>query len=330
MTGQSMRNAEKGLREKQLMLPQGRLDVRGFIGWARHADPAETRTAGRGPTKQAAPKVHPECKSGCAMEREEMAIRKSLFAITPFTAIQISKPVLPEVTSPDVLRGADLPKTLPPPAPVPPTTPDRDMAGGSTQQEDPEVKWVKTLAAIRAGFASAGVGLLMRLLTVLWSLKDLAGVSDYVLAAAVTLSYSENIRRMNGPGLLVSTVPEILKGWAAQGRALDAEGPGEKGGAAPGGAVPPYPREAEDTPVPSVWMRIRRELRKRMSATQYENWIERSEFSSMEHGDLVVFVPDSISMEWFEHEYADSIRAIARELDVGVKRVIFKVPEKAA
>jgi hypothetical protein len=188
------------------------------------------------------------------------------------------------------------------------------------------VKWAKTLAAMRAGFASAGVELLMWLLTLLWSLADFKGVSDYVLAAAVARSYRENHRRMESPALLLKLVPAVLSTWRAEGKRMDTAGPAGPEESPGIVQAAPYPKEPEDSAAPSVWMRIRLELKKRLPAQDYANWFTRAEFHSLQDGDLTVYVPDTVSVDWFETEFADDVRLIARELDAGVKRVIFKVP----
>jgi hypothetical protein len=319
MTSQSRRNAERGLAEKKLFdTKTRRFDVRGFAGWARHADPKQTRTAGRAPSTP--PKRHPACGTACALADGRAKITFSGESLDSKTSEDKTKPVLPDA---EALRGADLPEPTSVPEAPPPQ--GEDVAGGSTQH-DPEVKWAKTLAAMRAGFASAGVELLMRLLTLLWSLADFKGVSDYVLAAAVARSYRENHRRMESPALLLKLVPAVLSTWRAEGKRMDTAGPAGPEESPGIVQAAPYPKEPEDSAAPSVWMRIRLELKKRLPAQDYANWFTRAEFHSLQDGDLTVYVPDTVSVDWFETEFADDVRLIARELDAGVKRVIFKVP----
>lgn len=318
MTPQSRRNAEKGLQEHKLLDKSGRhYDLRAFIGWARHAKAGEKRTVGRGPSKAAEPKQHPACKSGCALAEN----RASLLSVT---SEEKTKPVLPSVQN-DVQRGADSAET--PASGKAPSGPAVRSADSPTLDvQQPEVKWAKTLAAMRVEFTSAGVELLMRLLTLLWSLADFKGVSDYVLAAAVRKSYVENRRRMTGPGLLVSLVPAVLATWKAEGKPMDAE---EEPPPRAMAMAEPYPREPEDAENPSAWMLIRRRLKTRISEIDYTNWVSRSEFGRFEEsGDLVVWMPDQVSVEMFDQEYRGLVSEIARQLDIGVKRVIFRMPTK--
>jgi hypothetical protein len=314
MTPQSRRNAERGLIEHRLLHKSLRAyDVRGFLGWARHADPEERRTAGRGPTKSAQVtkyRRHPECEQGCAV----VLGRASLLSIGYEPD---RKPVLPSVRGDDAQVGPVEPaiKAL---ASDPPF--EHPQAGGPTIEPEPEARWPKTLAAMRSGFATAGVELLMRLLRLLFSLADLSMVSDYTLAAAVTRSYLEGGRRMAGPGLLLTTVPEVLRAWRKQGRALDATGPPEEEPL----PVIPYAREPEDSPDPSVWMRVRLRLKGRIGEHDYQNWVARAEFGERDGADVVVLVPDAVTAEWIEQEYRGLISEIARQLELDVERFRFR------
>ena len=89
---------------------------------------------------------------------------------------------------------------------------------------DPEVKWIKTLAAMRSQFASAGVELLLKLLAVLMAITGLDKVSDYVLAEAIQRAYIESRGCWNSPVPLLAAVPNVLKGWKAQGQPMDDTG----------------------------------------------------------------------------------------------------------
>lgn len=133
--------------------------------------------------------LHPDCaKSGCQMLCEG---KENVTSQPPFLVTKIAQPV------------ARTPKPKP---------------------EPPEIKWVKTLAAMRDGFASAGVDLLMQLIAVLYALTALKNVSDYVLSEAVATAYVESRGRWNSPIMLLKTVPNVLEAWRAKGRPLDETG----------------------------------------------------------------------------------------------------------
>lgn len=89
---------------------------------------------------------------------------------------------------------------------------------------DPETAWVLTLAAMRSGFATAGVDLLNRLLKLLATSAALKGLSDYVLAEAVKEAYAESRGRWNGPVPLLNAVSDVLKSWKAKGQPMDDPG----------------------------------------------------------------------------------------------------------
>jgi len=132
-------------------------------------------------------KVHPDCATGCAKLRE---LQGSTNQETPFLVTTIAQPVT------------------------------------QTPLQVLDVKWAKTLAAMRTDFASAGVGLLIRLLAVLVSFVKL-NLSDYVLAEAVKTAYAESHGRWNSPVLLLKTVPDVLAGWKAKGQPMDDPGDDE-------------------------------------------------------------------------------------------------------
>jgi hypothetical protein len=120
---------------------------------------------------------------------------------------------------------ADKPQTKPAAKESSPSTATRNAQQvaqtaqtAKTAKADPEKQWVKTLAAMRTQFASAGVDLLVKLLAVLASLFS---VSDTVLSEAVLAAYAESRGRWQSPILLLKTVPNVLKGWKARGRVLD-------------------------------------------------------------------------------------------------------------
>jgi hypothetical protein len=139
----------------------------------------------------AAKKVHPDCATGCAKLRELQAKEGGSNQPSALLVMPIAQPV------------AQSKKPV---------------------QSDPEVKWVKTLAAMRSQFASAGVELLLKLLAILWAITGLEKVSDYVLAEAIHRAYIESRGSWNSPVPLLSAVPNVLKGWKAHGQPMDDTG----------------------------------------------------------------------------------------------------------
>jgi chromosomal replication initiator protein len=73
------------------------------------------------------------------------------------------------------------------------------------------------------------------------------------------------------------------------------------------------------------WEQIKQYLEVRMTSEAYRNWIQKTEFSAFDHHALRVHVPDDITKQWLEHEYADQIRAAIRDLDLSVKNLRYEI-----
>jgi chromosomal replication initiator protein len=74
------------------------------------------------------------------------------------------------------------------------------------------------------------------------------------------------------------------------------------------------------TPV-NAWDQIKMHLAGKISAQAYQNWVMRTSFEGFEAGVVRVAVPDQVTKEFMEQEYADEIRAAARELNLHVECV---------
>jgi chromosomal replication initiator protein len=83
------------------------------------------------------------------------------------------------------------------------------------------------------------------------------------------------------------------------------------------------------SPVPSnPWDRVKSRLASRISAQDFQNWVSRSLFDRIDGRALRVRVPDQVTKEWMEQEYADEIRLALHELNVPVDQVVY-VPSAA-
>src|ERR1017187_5364575 len=71
------------------------------------------------------------------------------------------------------------------------------------------------------------------------------------------------------------------------------------------------------------WEQIKARLATRVSSQAYQNWVMRTAFEGLSDGTLRVAVPDQVTKDWMEHEYADDIRAAIRELSLPVDNVIY-------
>ena len=71
------------------------------------------------------------------------------------------------------------------------------------------------------------------------------------------------------------------------------------------------------------WEQIKARLTTKISLRAYEDWVTRTAFDGSDGGSLRVSVPDQVTKEWMEQEYAEDIRQTIRELNLPVERVIY-------
>jgi chromosomal replication initiator protein len=71
------------------------------------------------------------------------------------------------------------------------------------------------------------------------------------------------------------------------------------------------------------WERIKARLAGKISSQAYQNWVMRTAFEGADGGVLRVIVPDQVTKEWMEQEYAEDIRISVRELNLPVESVIY-------
>jgi len=64
-------------------------------------------------------------------------------------------------------------------------------------------------------------------------------------------------------------------------------------------------------------------LAARISPQAFENWVAHTSFVSADSGTLTVMVPDRVTKEWMEQEYAEDIRNTIRELDLAVQTIVY-------
>jgi hypothetical protein len=160
--------------------------------------------------KRAAQNIHPDCATGCAKLRECKPAESGTNTATPFLVTNIAQPV------------------------------------AQTPEQAAEKRWAKTLAAMRADFASVGLDLLMKLLAVVWAIAGCEDVSDYILAESVKAAYVESRGRWHSAILLLTHVPNVLKGWKAKGQPMDDTGDDDAPRPAMHRPEKPKPKRARD------------------------------------------------------------------------------------
>ena len=73
----------------------------------------------------------------------------------------------------------------------------------------------------------------------------------------------------------------------------------------------------------NLWDQIKARLATQIGAQGYENWVQRTRFEGIEGGVIRVAVPDQVTKDWMEHEYAEDINRAIVELSIPVEKVIF-------
>ena len=71
----------------------------------------------------------------------------------------------------------------------------------------------------------------------------------------------------------------------------------------------------------NAWDRIKQALAAKISAQAYQNWVMRTTYEGFEGGVVRVGVPDQVTKDFMEQEYAEQIRAAARELNLQVEQI---------
>ncbi|HSR05572.1 MAG TPA: DnaA/Hda family protein, partial [Bryobacteraceae bacterium] len=73
--------------------------------------------------------------------------------------------------------------------------------------------------------------------------------------------------------------------------------------------------------VANPWERIKARLTGKISPRAYEDWVMRTVFDGADGVLLRVSVPDQVTKEWMEQEYAEDVRQTIRELNLPIERV---------
>jgi hypothetical protein len=66
----------------------------------------------------------------------------------------------------------------------------------------------------------------------------------------------------------------------------------------------------------NAWDLIKSKLAERIAPQEYQNWVMRTALDSLDQGSLRVQVPDQVTKEFIEQEYAGHIHSTIRELNL--------------
>src|SRR5436190_14808778 len=75
----------------------------------------------------------------------------------------------------------------------------------------------------------------------------------------------------------------------------------------------------------NVWDQIKQYLEAKVSLDAYQNWIQRTGLLTQDGTTLRVAVPDDVTRDWLEQEYADDIVSAIRTLSLPVKSVVYEL-----
>jgi chromosomal replication initiator protein len=79
----------------------------------------------------------------------------------------------------------------------------------------------------------------------------------------------------------------------------------------------------------NFWDRIKARIASKISPQDFQNWFMRTSFEGADGKLLRVTVPDQVTKDWMEQEYAEEIRNSIRELNLDVDRIVY-IPGAAA
>src|SRR3989344_6831464 len=80
-----------------------------------------------------------------------------------------------------------------------------------------------------------------------------------------------------------------------------------------------------------LWQTALAQLQFHISPANFATWLKNTYILSHKDGQLIISVPNNFSKEWLEHKYNKAIFKALREIDTGVKEIVYtveKVPPK--
>jgi chromosomal replication initiator protein len=74
----------------------------------------------------------------------------------------------------------------------------------------------------------------------------------------------------------------------------------------------------------NCWEQIKQHLQTRISEAAYDNWISKTGFRGLDRTILSVTVPDDITRQWLQQEYAGEVWTAIRDLDLPLTQVLYE------
>jgi chromosomal replication initiator protein len=75
----------------------------------------------------------------------------------------------------------------------------------------------------------------------------------------------------------------------------------------------------------NAWDQIKQRISNKISADNYQNWLSKTVFHSSDSAILRVAVPDDVTKEWMQQEYAGEVWTVIRELDLPFRQVVYEI-----
>jgi chromosomal replication initiator protein len=74
----------------------------------------------------------------------------------------------------------------------------------------------------------------------------------------------------------------------------------------------------------NCWEQIKQHLRRKISDAAYDNWISKTEFRGLNRAILSVTVPDDMTRQWMQQEYAGEVWSAIRDLELPLTQVLYE------
>ncbi|HZU28739.1 MAG TPA: chromosomal replication initiator protein DnaA [Bryobacteraceae bacterium] len=74
-----------------------------------------------------------------------------------------------------------------------------------------------------------------------------------------------------------------------------------------------------------AWEKIKNQMAGRLSGAAFDNWVSRSSFAGEDGTSLRVIVPDEVTRQWMQQEYAGEVWAAIHDLGFGYAQVVYEI-----
>src|SRR5271165_852059 len=79
----------------------------------------------------------------------------------------------------------------------------------------------------------------------------------------------------------------------------------------------------------NFWDQVKENLSKKISVQSYDGWLSRTAFKNADGTVLSVTVPDEVTKEWMQQEYASEVWMAIRELALPFRHIVYEVASSA-